>query len=140
MLANSPKRLPSVSATLNWQRRSTVIRIQYATALNWLAMVFQRQGRYVDAEPLYKRSLAIQEKALGPDHPNVAFDLNNLAGIYRDQGHYAEAEPLYTRSLSIRETALGRNHPEVAVTLGNIAMLYHAQGRYAEAGPLLKRS
>ena len=30
------------------------------------------QGRYADAEPLYKRALAIDEKALGPDHPDVA--------------------------------------------------------------------
>ena len=41
------------------------------------------QGRYADAEPLYKRSLAIREKALGPDHPDVATSLNNLAELYR---------------------------------------------------------
>jgi Tetratricopeptide repeat len=36
------------------------------------------QGRYGEAEPLYLRSLAIREKALGPDHPDVATVLNNL--------------------------------------------------------------
>ena len=40
------------------------------------------QGRYPEAEPLLKRSLAILEKALGPDHPNVAASLYNLAGLY----------------------------------------------------------
>ena len=40
------------------------------------------QGRYADAEPLYKRALAIYEKALGPDHPYVATTLNNLAVLY----------------------------------------------------------
>lgn len=30
------------------------------------------------AEPLYKRSLAIGEKALGADHPDVALSLSNL--------------------------------------------------------------
>jgi len=30
--------------------------------------------------------LAILEKALGPDHPDVANSLNNLAGLYKDQG------------------------------------------------------
>ena len=29
------------------------------------------QGKYSEAEPLFKRALAIDEKALGPDHPNV---------------------------------------------------------------------
>ncbi len=33
-------------------------------------------------KPLYKRSLAINEKALGPDHPDVAVSLNNLAALY----------------------------------------------------------
>ena len=41
-------------------------------SLNNLADLYQAQGRYADAEPLYKRSLAIGEKALGPDHPDVA--------------------------------------------------------------------
>jgi hypothetical protein len=30
-----------------------------------------------DREPLYRRPLAIDEKSLGPDHPNVAIRLNN---------------------------------------------------------------
>ena len=65
-------------------------------------------------KPLYKRSLAIREKALGPDHPDVAQSLNNLAVLYRDQGRYADAEPLYKRSLAINEKALGPDHPDVA--------------------------
>ena len=60
-------------------------------------MLYEAQGRYADAEPLYKRSLAIREKALGPDHPDVATSLNNLAELYRAQGRYADAEPLYKR-------------------------------------------
>ena len=44
-------------------------------------------GHGEEAEPLYERSLAIQEKALGPVHPNVATSLNNLAALYKAQGH-----------------------------------------------------
>ena len=47
------------------------------------------QGQYAQAEPLYKRALAIKEKALGPDHPDVATSLNNLAELYQAQGQYA---------------------------------------------------
>ena len=56
---------------------------------------------------LYKRSLAIREKLLGPDHPDVATSLGNLAVMYDDQGRYEESEPLHRRALEIRETALG---------------------------------
>ena len=37
------------------------------------------QGRYSEAIPLAQRILAIREKSLGPNHPNVATSLNNLA-------------------------------------------------------------
>lgn len=34
---------------------------------------------YEEAEPLFRRSLAMQERALGPDHPSVAMTLDDLA-------------------------------------------------------------
>ena len=97
-------------------------------SLNNLAVLYTEQGRYAEAEPLYKRALAIDEKALGPDHPDVATALNNLAGLYDDQGRYAEAEPLYKRALAIREKALGPDHPDVAASLNNLAALYRRPG------------
>ncbi len=72
-----------------------------ATSLNNLGLVYDAQGKYTEAEPLYKRSLAIWEKALGPEHPDVATSLNNLAELYRGQGKYADADPLYNRALAI---------------------------------------
>ena len=43
------------------------------------------QGKYDDAKPLYERSLAIREKALGAEHPDVAHSLNKLAGLLKAQ-------------------------------------------------------
>ena len=43
------------------------------------------QGKYDDAEPLYKRALTIREETLGPRHPYVAQGLNNLAGLLKPQ-------------------------------------------------------
>ncbi len=111
-----------------------------ATSLNNLALLLNNQGQYAAAEPLYRRSLAISEKALGPDHPDVALSLNNLAVLLGDQGQYAAAEPLNRRSLAIREKALGPDHPDVALSLNNLAGLLRAQGQYAAAGPLYRRS
>ena len=44
-------------------------------SLDNLAELHQAQGKYAEAESFYSRSLAIQEEALGPDHPNVALTL-----------------------------------------------------------------
>jgi tetratricopeptide (TPR) repeat protein len=70
-----------------------------ATSLNGLAALYGDQSQYAKAEPLYGRALAIWEKALGPEHPEVAASLNGLATLYGDQGQYAKAEPLYIRAL-----------------------------------------
>src|SRR5262249_16063197 len=80
-------------------------------------------GRYQEAEPLFKRALAIREKALGPEHPDTAGGLNNLALLFSDQGCYEEAEPLYKRALAIREKVLGPEHPHTPTSLTNLASL-----------------
>ena len=75
-----------------------------------LAQLYRTQGRYTDAEPIYRRSLAIREKAFGPEHTELARGLNNLALLYSNQGRYVDAEPLYRRALAINEKALGPEH------------------------------
>lgn len=37
------------------------------------------QGKYTEAEQLYKRLLAIDTKLNGPDHPNIVTNLSNFA-------------------------------------------------------------
>ena len=111
-----------------------------ALSLNNLAEFYRIQGQYAQAEPLYKRSLVIFEKSLGPDDPKVAVILNNLALLYSTQGQYAQAESLYKRSLEIYEKAFGPDDPNVAMSLNNLAALYSTQGQYAQAESLYKRS
>ncbi len=81
----------------------------------------RRWRQYAQAEPLYQRALAIDEKALGPEHPAVATGLNNLALLYYAEGKYTEAEPLFRRALAIAEKALGPEHPQVATSLNSRA-------------------
>ncbi|CAB1106731.1 unnamed protein product [Ectocarpus sp. CCAP 1310/34] len=108
--------------------------------LNNRALLLKAQGNYDEAGKLYERSLAIREKALGPDHPDVAQSLNNWALLLESQGKYDQAGPLYDRSLAIREKVQGPDHPAVALTLNNRAGLLKAQGNYDEAGKLYERS
>ena len=52
-----------------------------AIRLNNLAGLLRATNRLAEAEPLYRRALAIDEKSFGPEHPDVARDLNNLAAL-----------------------------------------------------------
>lgn len=111
-----------------------------AGALNEQAAKLYRDGEYTEGTRVAERALAMFERALGPDHPDVATFLNNLAGLYLAQGRYADAEPLYKRALAMRETALGPDHPDVALALSNLGLLYKKQGHYTDAESLNKHS
>jgi tetratricopeptide (TPR) repeat protein len=111
------------------------------------ARLLNRAGYYLDAradyrgaEPLLQRALAIREKVLGPEDPDVAESLNNLGELHRTLGRSREAEPLHKRALAIWEKALGPEHPAVAASLNNLALLYAAQRRYGEAESLHQRA
>ena len=54
------------------------------------------------AEPLYQQALAISEKALGPEHANVAQFLENYAALLRKTGRAAEEDKMAARAKAIR--------------------------------------
>ncbi|MBE9004642.1 tetratricopeptide repeat-containing protein [Fortiea sp. LEGE XX443] len=107
-----------------------------ALSLNNLALLYQLQGRYSEAEPLYIQSLGLWRKLLGEEHPDIATSLNNLALLYELQGRYYEAEPLYIEALAMSRKLLGEDSPDVASSLNNLALLYYYQDRYSDAEPL----
>ncbi len=58
--------------------------VQVAIALARIAILYQDQGRYSEAEPLYVRSLQIAENTLGVNHPSTQTIRENLE-ILRQQ-------------------------------------------------------
>ena len=71
--------------------------------INNLALLYYTQGKHTEAEPLYQRSLAIQEKALGPEHPDVATSLENYAKLLSETNRDDEAAEMEARAQAIRE-------------------------------------
>jgi CHAT domain-containing protein len=94
--------------------------------------ITSKRSHYTKAEALYKRSLAINEEALGLEHPYIAYGLGSLAMLYKQIGDYAKVESLYKKALAIREKALGTDHPKVADSLRSLALLYGDLGDYVK--------
>ena len=98
-------------------------------SLNNLAELYRNQGRYAEAEPLYKRSLAIREKALGPDHPDVAHSAQQPGCAVPTP---RAATPRPSRSTSARwRSARRRSVPTIPMSpqsLNNLAVLYQRPG------------
>ncbi|CAM9755642.1 unnamed protein product, partial [Choristocarpus tenellus] len=47
--------------------------------------LYPHQGKYDEAEPLYRKALKLDEIALGPDHPELVSDLNSLALLLNEK-------------------------------------------------------
>ena len=89
------------------------------------------KGRYAEAEPLYRRALAIRETALGPNHDSVANSLNNLGQFFADQGRHEEAGICLRRCVAILvaiSKQIERDHPYLELAVKNCAKVLSAGG------------
>jgi tRNA (mo5U34)-methyltransferase len=66
-----------------------------AANLNNQAVKLQAEGKYDQADDLYKKSVAIWESTFGPDDPLVAQSLANRSSLYRLMEAYDEAERVF---------------------------------------------
>jgi tetratricopeptide (TPR) repeat protein len=107
-----------------------------ARSLSNLGGVLQAQGKFAEAETVYREALAMRRKLLGSEHPGVANLLGGLAEVLLAQGKFAEAEASARECLAVREKRLpeGWEMFDARSLLGATLL---RQKKYAEAEPLL---
>src|SRR5262245_35638625 len=96
--------------------------------------------KYEQARECYERALAILEKALGPDHPDVAGALTNLGQVANNQARYEDAVTHQERALTIWQKALGPHHPNLAYPLTGLRTALLGLAQPARAMPHLERA
>jgi hypothetical protein len=89
---------------------------------------------------LIESAVAIKEKVLPPDHPDLAGSLNNEADILTLLGRRDEALRLNGRAYEMYVRAFGPASAEAATTLSNRGEILIALGRPAEALAALRRA
>lgn len=105
------------------------------------ALYLWRRADFPTAGVLYTLSLAIRERALGPDHPEVAQALNDLAKVYIDQCRFEQAELLLIRARRICENSLEpADRSSLAEVLTNLGVVCREEGRYDEAEVAYRRA
>ncbi|MFZ5448354.1 MAG: tetratricopeptide repeat protein [Thermodesulfobacteriota bacterium] len=98
-----------------------------------LALLYQNQKKFSQAETFYERVLALRKQTLPENDPRIAADLNNLATVLSAQGKNKVAKEQLQEALAINEQAYGKDHPSVATNLNNLASIYHLEGNSAQA-------
>ena len=103
------------------------------TSMDNLAGVLSDQGKYGQAEEMYRQVLGLSETVLGKEYPDTLTSMDNLAGVLSDQGKYGQAEEMYRRVLGLSETVLGKEHPDILTSMNNLATVLSDQGKYEQA-------
>ncbi|KAN0070867.1 hypothetical protein V8E54_011032 [Elaphomyces granulatus] len=101
-----------------------------------VAQCLHRDGRYHQAEALFKEVLEKKSKRLKNDDKEVLYCMAWLASAYRKQGRWTEAEKLDVQVMETFKRVLGPEHPDTLYSIGNLASTYRDQGRWTEAGRL----
>ncbi len=81
------------------------------------------QGRYAEAEELYRQALEIDRATIGAGHPDYAIDLNNLAGVLVKLGRPDEARVHYEQALAIFRASLPPDHPHIQKVQAHLSKL-----------------
>src|SRR5258706_13486508 len=95
----------------------------FSAAMERSATVYALEGKYSDAEKLFRRYLEISARSAGPGRPGVALGERSLAMMAAYQGRYLEAEKLYMQSIDTYKELLPY-HPSAANGLANLETLY----------------
>jgi CHAT domain-containing protein/tetratricopeptide (TPR) repeat protein len=111
-----------------------------ATSLRYLAVLYERKGKYAEAEAAVQRGLALRRKTLGADDPAVADELVELARLSRKLNEGKEAEPLLDEAARIRERVFGRASAAYADVLIERAALLSSERRYTDAELLYREA
>ena len=69
--------------------------------------LWQNEGKNAEAEALYREVINLDEKVLGPEHPNTLNDKMNLATALQADGKYAEAEAQYRDLIKLKAKVIG---------------------------------
>jgi hypothetical protein len=84
--------------------------------------------------------VAIWEKVLGPDHPDLSIPLGNLGDVDNRSGDHAAALLHCQRAQAIEEARLAADHPDLAYGLTCIGEAQLGLGQPRRALPPLERA
>ncbi len=110
---------------------------QLASSFKMLAFLYHVQGRYVEAESLFKKAIEIYRIK---SKKSLAHQLANFADHYRQRGLYKKATLLYLEAINIYRKSLPDSSIKLAEQINKLGLLYHLQGKYIESMTLHKEA
>ena len=111
-----------------------------AILLSNLGLVYDKLGRYVEAEHALEKALGIFRDLGDTSNLNYARTLNHLANVQLSQRRYASATELLKESLALYRRGLTEQTRDIALVLNNLGSASLRQQQYAQAEQLFRES
>jgi serine/threonine protein kinase len=105
-----------------------------------LGGIYQKLGKYDQADSLLQSALHTRQSISGPDSVESAKSLLALGSLRDDQAQYGESERLIRQSLDINKRHLARNDPAVAKSMLALGTVLADRGAYDQSIAMLEQT
>jgi tetratricopeptide (TPR) repeat protein len=136
-----------VHLSTHWVRHAEAILARFpghpfleAHVIGQKANVLYGQGRFEEALPLQRQTLALKEASLGPAHSEVGLEASNLALTLHELGRDAEAETTMAHAIDVYGKSVGPSSGAVAISWLDLCEILTALGRYSDAQAAVERA
>jgi nucleoside phosphorylase/tetratricopeptide (TPR) repeat protein len=93
----------------------------------------KNRAEYASSISLLERSLNINEKLYGSNHPEYARNLMDIGKIFQRLGNLIEAKKSFETALEINRIFYGEVHPNIAIALSNLGKIQMRLGDLEDA-------
>jgi tetratricopeptide (TPR) repeat protein len=104
--------------------------------MHGLAIILRTEGKYAEAEKIFREVLDKQGRLLGREHPETAETMTQLARDLQSQGRYPEAEKLDREALGIQQRIGGPESLDARIAQDELALVFEEEGHYQDAEKL----
>ncbi len=105
-----------------------------------LGSIYEKLGRFDQAEHLLQSTLNQRRALFGPEHPDVADSLVALGMLRNSQAQYEEAEQMVRAGLAMCKRKLPPSHPAVAKATAVLGQVLENRGEYNQAITVLEEA
>ena len=128
--------LPHVLAVTDTSRNPDSAGDDVGWLLNRAAMYLWNRGEPRSARPLFERVLALRQRLLDENHPDLVESVHNMAIILGELGEYERARQLDEENLARCRRQLGEDHARTLASAGNLALDLDSLGEHERAREL----
>jgi tetratricopeptide (TPR) repeat protein len=113
--------------------------LRLASSLTNLGVLYNFRGQSAKAEPLFERAIAIKQKAMGADNPEVVASVGKMCHFYLKAGNGAKADALSNKILAYADKMM-KDRTNVSSSFSKLSAFYQSHKELESAEVLVKQA